>query len=60
MEFVAIGYNLEWGSPKDNSRQVWFKLAQQFQKRTLNCEKLINWHLKPLDNKTHNDLSQMS
>ena len=22
MEFVAIGYNLEWGSPKDNSCQI--------------------------------------
>jgi len=37
MEFGAIRYNLEWGSPKDNSCQVWFILGQRFQKRTLNC-----------------------
>jgi hypothetical protein len=31
MEGVAIGHNFERESPKDDSGQVWFKLAQWFQ-----------------------------
>ena len=33
MEGVAIGHNFERESPKDDSGQVWFKLAQWFQRR---------------------------
>ena len=33
MEGVAIGHNFKREPPKDNSGQVWFKLAEWFQRR---------------------------
>jgi hypothetical protein len=34
MEGVAIGNNFQREPPKDDGVQVWFKLAQWFQRRT--------------------------
>ena len=34
----VVGYNSERGPPKDHPCQVWFKLAQWFQRRRLKCE----------------------
>ena len=33
MEGMAIRHNFKWEPPKDDSGQVWFKLAQWFQRR---------------------------
>ena len=33
----VVGYNSERGPPKDHPCQVWFKLAQWFQRRRLKC-----------------------
>jgi hypothetical protein len=40
-----IRYNLKWRLAKDYSFQVWFILAQWFQKRRLKCEMLKDGRL---------------
>jgi hypothetical protein len=40
MEGGADGHNFEMGLPKDYPSQIWFNLAQRFQRRRFKCESL--------------------
>jgi hypothetical protein len=40
MEGKAVGHNIERGPPKDHPSQIFFNLAQRFQRRRFKCDRL--------------------